>query len=59
MILPWRVNNDYDGPHPTVCPEDKAVQNKGEAAVYDICHLPTVQLGGRGVGVLTGDLYDI
>lgn len=46
MMLPWRVNNGYDGPHPAVCPEDKAAQNEGEAAVYDICHLPTVHLGG-------------
>lgn len=45
MILPWRVNNGYDGPHPAVCPEDKAAQKEGEAAVYDICHLPTAQLG--------------
>lgn len=28
-----------------LCPEDKAVQNEGKAAVYDVCHLPTRNWG--------------
>ncbi len=45
MILTYRFNNVNNGHYPTVCAEDKAVQNEGKAAVYDVCHLPTCNRG--------------